>query len=914
MHTPDLLLDSMMDSGDMRIALLDREFRYVRTSRGYAHPFDSTPEELVGKRLSDYLGESIYFASAVPNLKACLTGEQRDFESWVNYPTLGRQYLRVTYTPLYTDDDPEPTHILVWLYDLTALKAAEERHALESSRLQAVITGTRAGTWEWNPQTGEAHLNERWAEILGYTLAELEPVSIKTWISLTHPEDLNMSDRHLRRHFSGQTDYYECEARMRHKDGHWVWILDRGRVVEWRDGRPWLMFGSHVEITQRKQEEAKLKETLAALERSENQLRNLANSVPGVLLRYRLNPDGSDELLFASEQIMDIWGIPRDIAVVDNSPVWERVHPDDLGQLRDSIIASASAHTFWYETFRVIHPDGCIKWLDGRGTPQKQPDGSTIWDTLILDVTERHEVAMELQDTNLRMQIATDAAEIGIWELDLSSNKLTWDIWMCRLYGISEESFNGNYHAWENALHPDDREHTVTTFQQALDTFMPFCTRFRIVRPDGEIRYLQVHASAILDKYGKAERVIGVNYDVTEEVIAGEKLRKSEAEARAADKAKTAFLNMMNHELRTPLNAIIGPIEMLEAEDLSGEGEEMLGVVKHASQHLLTLINAILNLSKIQAGKFETSIEPVDLTVCMYERLAIFNNQAKAKGIKLATTVDPTLPKVIETDGRALAQILMNLMSNAIKFTDAGSVSVTVDRHPLDDGRTGVRFRVADTGIGVREADLQRIFEPFQQADMSTVRSHGGTGLGLAISCELANLLGGKLAARSTVGKGSEFSLTIPLSESIGAATKPEAAKEAGSPAVQPAERPKPEVLIVEDDPASMAYMRMSLARLHVETTLATCGRDAVEAFARKPARLVLMDIRLPDISGQEAAQQIRQLPGGDACTMVACTAFATEEFRERLLTEGSFDGFLAKPVKSSELQALITQVAMAMT
>ncbi|WP_460565371.1 MASE3 domain-containing protein [Hydrogenophaga aquatica] len=272
-----------------------------------------------------------------------------------------------------------------------ALERLSQHMGAEHARLDNIIAGTRAGTWEWNVQTGETRFNERWAGIVGYRLSELEPVSIETWGRLSHPDDLARSNEALQAHFNQQADFYDCEVRMRHKDGHWIWVHDRGRVREWTaDGKPLWMFGTHMDITGRKQAEAIHAELLTRLQ-------ELSRHAPGVLYQYRLRPDGTSHFPYSSERMRDIYGCSPEDAAQDAAPVFSVIHPEDALRVADGIRTSAATLEPWHDTYRINHPTRGERWLEGNATPQRGEDGCITWHGYIRDVTESQKDRERLQ-------------------------------------------------------------------------------------------------------------------------------------------------------------------------------------------------------------------------------------------------------------------------------------------------------------------------------------------------------------------------------------------------------------------------------------------------------------------------------------------------------------------------------------
>jgi len=267
----------------------------------------------------------------------------------------------------------------------------------EAARLKTILEGTRAGTWEWNVQTGKTVFNERWAQIIGYTLEELQPISIETWLKYAHPDDLAQSERRLQAHFHGETDYYECEARMRHRDGHWVWVRDYGRLVSrTREGAPEWISGTHIDITATKQYQQQLEEAQAKQLETIDRLEKMAATIPGVIYQFEMQPDGFMSFPYASAGIERIYGVAAEQVRKDASLVFDRIHPDDIQHVRETIEASRASGEDWHCEYRVVF-DGRTRWVFGQSRPEFRDNGSVLWHGAILDITAQKELEEKLR-------------------------------------------------------------------------------------------------------------------------------------------------------------------------------------------------------------------------------------------------------------------------------------------------------------------------------------------------------------------------------------------------------------------------------------------------------------------------------------------------------------------------------------
>jgi len=377
------------------------------------------------------------------------------------------------------------------------------------------------------------------------------------------------------------------------------------------------------------------------------------------------------------------------------------------------------------------------------------------------------------------------------------------------------------------------------------------------------------------------------------------RLQEARLGAESASQAKSAFLANMSHELRTPFNGMLGMLSLLESSPLNAEQADHLRTARESATHLLDILNDILDMSKLESGRLELSPAPMDLHRLVRDVESLMSLSAAPKGLSLQAEIGPDVPAWVLADGTRLKQILFNLVANAVKFTAQGSVRVTVNAEPAQDGRSLVHVDVSDTGIGLDAEALGRLFQRFSQADASTARQFGGTGLGLEISRSLARMMGGDITVRSTPGQGSTFSVSLPLPLATAPAT---VAAPPGPPGVA---RPL-RILVVDDHPVNRKFMQLLLQRMGHEVRLAVDGADAVGQVMEALPDLVLMDIHMPVVDGIEATRQLRALPlpaGG--VQIVALSADAYKTTRDQVFAVG-MNGFLAKPVQPDDVEALL--------
>ena len=509
--------------------------------------------------------------------------------------------------------------------DLRERKAVENALRETKDRLAYALEGAQEGLWDWNIKTGEVYYSPRMEDMLGYAPGDWEP-QVDAWERLVHPDEIQGVMRTLADHLQGRTQFFQTEHRMRHKDGHWVWIRGSGFVVD-RDGagNPLRVVGTH------------------------------------------------------------------------------------------------------------------------------------------LDITERMEIEQALRRSQVSLANAQRIVKVGSWELNLIQNELHWSDETYRIFEVERERFKTSYDAFLTLIHPDDWEYVDQAYQESVRQRTPYDITHRLLMPDGRVKYVRELCETHYDENGVPTYSQGTIQDITERYLVELELIEAKEQAEAATRAKSDFLATMSHEIRTPMNGVIGMADLLSDTELDGGQRESVEIIRSSGQILLNIINDILDFSKLDAGQVELEILSFDLEELCFKVLELLAPQVDEKGLELFLDYPPDCPRRFQGDPTRLRQVLLNLVGNAVKFTEMGCVRLTVQHSQAESGKVKLAFLVEDTGIGILPEQQDMLFQAFTQADQTISRQYGGTGLGLSISKKLVNLMDGTIGVESVVGKGSIFWVELEL-------------------------------------------------------------------------------------------------------------------------------------------------------
>ncbi|WP_374577660.1 ATP-binding protein [Phenylobacterium sp.] len=575
--------------------------------------------------------------------------------------------------------------------------------------------------------------------------------------------------------------------------------------------------------------------------------------------------------------------------------------PREFEPWRETYARVLAGEAIRAERFSVTGDDGTLRWYSAELAPWRTAGGAV--GGMILASHEITDVVRALEATERseeRLKLAMQIADVHVFEMDYLRRELI-KVGAEDTFFTEPKTFEELEHDLFSTIDPRDRAAIIAAWQAHLAGEEGPMPEYRIARTDGVEVWATGATRLFSDPRGRPVRVVGAIQNVTTRKMAERALVQAKEEAEAANRAKSAFLATMSHEIRTPLNGVLGMAQAMAADAALPERQrERLEVIRQSGETLLAILNDVLDLSKIEAGKLELEETEFDIEDLARGAHAAFAAIARSKGLEFSLAIEARARGVYRGDSTRVRQILYNLLSNALKFTEQGQVSVEAAH-----GSAGLTLIVRDTGIGVSPDRLSSLFAKFEQADASTTRRFGGTGLGLAICRELTEMMGGQIVASSRPGEGTTFVVTLPLRRVEGAR------QHAAAPAVEAFDGRRAaalRVLAAEDNPVNQLVLKTLLEQVGIEPVIVDDGAKALEAWSQQPWDLVLMDVQMPRMDGPTATRMIRareRAEGRARTPIVALTANAMAH-QVAEYAEAGMDDFVPKPLEIARLYEIL--------
>ncbi|MEG3641506.1 PAS domain S-box protein, partial [Magnetococcus sp. PR-3] len=806
-------------------------------------------------------------------------------------------WVSATISPV-RDENGQVVNYVAVEEDITQRKELLLKLESQQDSLNRAQRIAQVGSWNWDLSSNQVEWSDEYFRILGYPPRFTEP-SYDGFIERVHPEDREALEAQIKHALDNPEDSYRAEHRIIRPDGEMRTLLELGDIRCDSDGTPIRMVGTGQDITEQTKVEAELRQhrdhlsELVALGTASIKaiVETAVDAIITINVRGNILSFNPAAVRMFGYSVQEVLG--QNIKMLMPEP-FKGEHD---GYLTHYLTTGISKIMGSSREGVGLRKDGLTFPLTISLSEMKL--GNEHQFTGILrDITQEKAAAAELERMTDLLNDAQDLAHMGGWELDLVSGQMTWTEEVYRIHEAPLEM----HPVREDLLtycHAEERPVLDQMLTGVIEQAQPFEMEYRFTPRSGRQLWIKASGRPVVEQ-DRVVKVRGMMQDITWRKRNERELVEARHAAEASSQAKTAFLANMSHEIRTPMNAIIGMTDLVLETELDRDQRKNLHAVAESAKALLRLLNDILDLSKMEGGKMvfeQIAFRPIEL---LERVMAVLQLEAQAKGLELHVKPHADLPDCVSGDPSRIRQILLNLLGNAVKFTEKGSIELSAE--PAEE-KEYIHFKVRDTGIGIAEDRISKIFERFTQADDATNRRFGGTGLGTSISRQLVVRMGGEIWVESQFGQGSTFQFTLPLP----ALEDVEAVMLDTEQPLDRSEIPplKPlKILLAEDVPLNQQLVLTRMSQQSHQVVVAEDGREALFAFATQgPFDLVLMDVMMPKMDGLTAIGKIRQMESeqGGHIPIIALTASVMHAEREACFNAGA-DDFVGKPIDFMQL------------
>ncbi len=726
-----------------------------------------------------------------------------------------------------------------------------------------------------------ALINKQAETMFGYSQKELEGAAIETLI----PKRFHKNHGPHRDKYAKEPKFRSMGANLDlfglHKNGSEIPVeISLSPITH--QGETWITSAIR-DVSEKKQIERLNSE-------QKEKINNIFQNVPGTI--YRCLCEKEWPMVMISEQIQSLTGYkPKDFIGKNAKPFVEVIHEDDRLLVENAVMLSVSKNQSYNMDYRVVHKNGSVKWVNERGLGIYKDNGEVLFlDGVIFDITERKEIEDELLHKQAILNEAERLGNFGGWEYNIATQKIHWSDQVYAIHNFNKEENKDWIKESIQCYAEEDRSKLTQAFLDCIEHGTRYDLELRFTPLNKEMMWVRTVGIPLYDEAGNAISIIGNIIDVTEYKTASEALFRAKNDAEAANRAKSSFLANMSHELRTPMNAIIGYSEMLIEDAEDSEQTEFipdLEKIKNAGKHLLELINDVLDLSKVEAGKMDVVWERINLSELLAEVeqtvAGLIQNNANTFIINNNVSQEDFTGDYIK-----IKQALLNILSNAAKFTQNGSITLS---STLIEDR--IHFEISDTGIGIPEKKLPLLFEEFTQADETTTREYGGTGLGLAITKRFCEIMQGSITVKSELGQGSTFTIVVPVTPHIESPTenKTPAATHPLNEKIRP-------VLVIEDDPDASALIQRILSKDGYNVVIAGNGEEGLELAKKHQPFAITLDVMMPEKDGWSVLLDLKADPNLNQIPVIMISVLDNLDLGYALGAKG----YLTKPIQKELL------------